>query len=297
MNGSFYLYDYENIHTVATEVNQFFGTSTSVLPAPGAEIKGLEAELTWLATDQLTIGGSLSYTPNEYTEDLFILDPAGYDRPESLFGATTALKNIKGNQLLQVPESKFNGWATYVVPLDSGANLTFSTSYSWIDKVYYSPFQNEDEMAEDYGRLDMRATWTSGDGRMMLTGFVNNFFDDVGVLQVLRHGEEGAVQAVCWNNASTAYWPRVHSSDESANVALELEFKKAALGPLFFWSLKIQIDLLVHTAFTSCHHDGTMKSQNRTLDRQRVPGYTGFFMVTGWIALTLSGCDPATWNR
>ena len=161
LNGSFYYYDYENIHTVATEVNEFFGTSTSVLPAPGAEIKGIEAELTWLATDRLTVGGSLSYTPNEYSEDLFILDPAGFDRPESLFGATAALQNIKGNQLLQVPESKFNGWATYVMPLDSGANLTISSAYSWIDKVYYSPFQNEDEMADSYGRLDVRALTSS----------------------------------------------------------------------------------------------------------------------------------------
>ena len=81
LNGSFYFYDYENIHTVATEVNQFFSTSTSVLPAPGAEIKGIEAELTWLATDRLTVGGSFSYTPNEYTEDLFMIDPAGLKDP------------------------------------------------------------------------------------------------------------------------------------------------------------------------------------------------------------------------
>ena len=190
LNGSFYFYDYENIHTVATEVNEFFGTSTSVLPAPGAEIKGMEAELTWLATDQLTVGGSFSYTPNEYTEDLFMLDPAGFDRPASLFGANTALQNVKGNQLLQVPESKFNGWATYVMPLDSGANLTLSSSYSWIDEVYYSPFQNDDEKSDAYGRVDVRASWTSSDGRIMLTGFINNVMDDVGVLQVLRHGEE-----------------------------------------------------------------------------------------------------------
>ena len=45
-------------------------------------------------------------------------------------------------------------------------------------------------MADAYGRLDLRASWTSSDGRMMLTGFVNNVMDDVGVLQVLRHGEE-----------------------------------------------------------------------------------------------------------
>jgi hypothetical protein len=91
---------------------------------------------------------------------------------------------------LAVPESKFNGWISHVTPLDSGANLTFSGSYSWIDKVYYSPFENEDEMADDYGRLDLRASWTSADGRMIVSGFVNNVTDDIGVLQVLRHGEE-----------------------------------------------------------------------------------------------------------
>ena len=190
LNGSFYYYDYDNIHTVATEVNTFFGTSTSVLPAPGAEIKGMEAELTWLATDKLTLGGNFSYTPNEYSEDLEVLDPAGFDRPASLFGPATSLKNINGNQLLQVPETKANGWISWAASLPSGATLGFTTSYSWIDKVYYSPFQNEDEMADSYGRWDLRASWTSADGRMMLSGFVNNVLDEVGVLQVLRHGEE-----------------------------------------------------------------------------------------------------------
>ncbi len=189
LNGSFYYYDYENIHTVATEVSEFFGTSTSTLAAPGAEIKGIEAELTWLATDRLTLGGNFSYTPNEYTEDLVMLDPVRYDAPPSLFGAVQSATNINGNQLLQVPESKFNGWITHVTPLDSGATLMFSGSYSWIDEVYYSPFQNERDKAADYGRLDLRATWTSADGKMMLAGFVNNVLDDVGVLQVLREGE------------------------------------------------------------------------------------------------------------
>jgi outer membrane receptor protein involved in Fe transport len=189
LNGSFYFYDYENIHTVATEVSEFFGTSTSTLAAPGAEIKGIEAELTWLVTDRWTVGGSFSYTPNEYTEDLVMLDPARFEAPPSLFGAVQSASNIKGNQLLQVPESKGNAWASYVMPLQSGASLTISSAYSWIDDVYYSPFQNEAEMADAFGRLDLRASWTSSDGRMMLTGFVNNVTDEIGVLQVLRHGE------------------------------------------------------------------------------------------------------------
>ena len=33
-----------------------------------------------------------------------------------------------------------------------------------------------------------------------------------------------------------------------------------------------------------------MKSQKRTLNRQIVPGYTGFGVIIGWIGLALSGC-------
>jgi hypothetical protein len=40
-----------------------------------------------------------------------------------------------------------------------------------------------------------------------------------------------------------------------------------------------------------------MKSQKRTLNRQGVPGYTGFFMMTGWIALVLSGCVTQPSNQ
>ena len=40
-----------------------------------------------------------------------------------------------------------------------------------------------------------------------------------------------------------------------------------------------------------------MKSQKGTLNRQGVPGYTGFFMVIGWIALALSGCVTLQWNQ
>ena len=103
LNGSFTSTTMKTFIPSRLKSVPFFGTSTSVLAAPGAEITGMEAELTWLATDRLTVGGNFSYTPNEYSEDLFILDPAGFDAPASLFGAATVQKNIKGNQLLASP--------------------------------------------------------------------------------------------------------------------------------------------------------------------------------------------------
>lgn len=197
LNGAFYWYDYSNIHTVATEVTpplvagQAAGTTTSTLEAPGANIYGVEAELTWLATDSLTLGGNFSFTPSEYDGDLFIKDPAGVDRPGSLFSSFEGqVKNIDGNQLLQVPDSKFTVFGSYLINFSGGSDVELLGTYSWIDDVYYSPFESEAEKAESYGRTDFRATWTSASRNVVISAFVNNIFDDVGVLQVLRESED-----------------------------------------------------------------------------------------------------------
>ena len=161
-----------------------------MLPAPGAEIYGAEAEATWLVTDRWTLGGNFSYTPSEYDEDLIVQNPADSSVPESLFPlADELVPNINGNQVLQLPEWKYTAWTSYNFPMPGGSNLTTIASYNWIDEVYYGPFESETEKADSYGRLDLRATWTSAEGHWIVSGFVNNVLDDVGVLQVLRNGE------------------------------------------------------------------------------------------------------------
>ena len=146
INGSFYLYDYDNIHTVATEVTSLGGTSTSVLEADGAKVLGIESEVLWLATDNLTTGGNVSFTPSEYTADLLILDPARSEIPTSLYPDQDDNRlNINGNQLLQVPELKFTAYSTYSFPLDGGSKFDLSGVYSWTDDVYFSPFENDRE--------------------------------------------------------------------------------------------------------------------------------------------------------
>ncbi|MEO2184561.1 MAG: hypothetical protein ABGY43_19905, partial [bacterium] len=77
----------------------------------------------------------------------------------------------------------------YEMPLPGGSRLELFGVYSWIDDVYYSPFEAENEKADSYDRTDVRATWTSASENWRVSGFVNNIFDDVGVLQVLRQGE------------------------------------------------------------------------------------------------------------
>lgn len=213
LNGSFYFYDYENIHTVATEVTPGLlpgspasTVTTSTLAAPGGEIYGAEAEVIWLATDYVTLGGNFSYTPSKYTEDFFLNDPSRFEAPQSLFPTFEGqVTNIKGKQLLQVPDFKYTAWGSYSLPLSNGSNIDFFGVYSWIDEVYFSSFETEQEKAPAYGRADARVSWSSANGNLVTSLFVNNIFDDVGKLQILNNGE-----AEFFRQAAATTLPRLY---------------------------------------------------------------------------------------
>ena len=190
LNGAVYYYDYKNIHTVVQEVTSLGGTTNSVLTAPGARVTGAEVEGTWLATENLTLGGNISFTPSKYTKSLLASDFAGSDRPTSLFSDESDLvQDIKGNQLLQVPELKSTLWGSYGFNLRGGSTLEALASWAYTDDVFYSAFENDFDKADAYSRVDMRATWTSADRKVGVSAFVNNVFDKVGILQVLREDE------------------------------------------------------------------------------------------------------------
>jgi outer membrane receptor protein involved in Fe transport len=191
LNASIYLYDYETIHTFGTEASALGGTTTSVLEAPGAEIYGVEIEALWLATDRITLGGNYSYTPSEYTEQLLISNGGDETCPFSLFNALLdCTRGIKGNQVLNVANHKGAAWASYNLPLaDSGA-VDFTLAASWIDESFNTQFETDIDAAPSYERLDFRATWTSPSEQWVVTAFVENVLDEVGVRQLEAQGED-----------------------------------------------------------------------------------------------------------
>ena len=88
-----------------------------------------------------------------------------------------------------MPELKYTAWANYGWPLADGSRIELSGVYSWIDDVYYSPFEADEEKAEAYDRVDLRATWTSATNSWTVSAFANNVFDDIGIIQVIAQGE------------------------------------------------------------------------------------------------------------
>ncbi len=189
LNASVYLYDYSTIHTFGAEPSTLGGTTTSVLEAPGAEISGLEIEALWLATDRITFGGNLSYTPSEYTEQLLITDDGDPRFPGDLIPSLERTQGILGNQVLNVAENKGSAWAAYQLPLGDDGNLELLMSASWIDQSFNSQFETDFDRSPAYERLDFRATWTSPNEQWNVTGFVNNVLDEIGVRQLEGHGQ------------------------------------------------------------------------------------------------------------
>ncbi|MDZ7684867.1 MAG: TonB-dependent receptor [Gammaproteobacteria bacterium] len=178
LNASAYIYDYDSIHTFTTEACPddpaagansacaVVESTNSVVAAPSAEMKGFELEVTWLTTDRLTLGGNFSYTDSEYDESFEIVDGADPRIPGSLFDGPVEeaqrARDIQGSQLQQVPETKGSAYASYVMPMGPGQFEVMST-VSWIDEVYFAPYQSELDRAPGYERIDLRATWRSDD--------------------------------------------------------------------------------------------------------------------------------------
>ena len=203
-NASVYVYDYDTVHTRTEEACPptltlqsaqsaclVVDSTTSIQAAPGADVTGFEFEVLWLASDNLTIGGNFSYTDSEYSESFFVVDGADPRFPGAVYDSANERDrriDVKGNRLLQVPESKANAYLTYRFPLGDSGNLDVLGSWSYIDDVYFSAFETKLDLAPAYERLDLRATWTSPSESWIVSAFVNNLLDEIGIQQILRNG-------------------------------------------------------------------------------------------------------------
>ncbi len=232
-NGSVYFYDYESIHTSTEEACPpgdspgdtpedlqsacaVVNSTASVQAAPGAEMWGVEAEVLWLATDRLTLGGNLSYTDTEFTESFLVVDGADPTIPGAIYTGQNnpdRVRDLKGNALPRIPEMKFSAYASYQIPMGDNGNIDLFASYAWIDEVYFSAFETELDRAPEYQRVDLRATWTSADESWIVSGFVNNVFDEIGIRQILRHGAADG-----YRRTAQTTEPRVYGMELTYNL-------------------------------------------------------------------------------
>ena len=123
------------------QVNQFIDlgegrTSISIRNAAEVETNGLEAEVTYLVTDELTFNFSAGLLDTEFV---------------SFPGGGTGGSDASGNQLPKAPEASFNLGLQYYYPIEAfGADLLARLDYSYSD-AYFTDVNNIDSQTLSSG--------------------------------------------------------------------------------------------------------------------------------------------------
>ncbi len=149
--------------------------------AGGLESKGLEADVTWVATDNLTLTGNLAYTPTDFT-DFIIQCQNQYTNPATVGTCYTDPKtgvqlfNAKGYPLPQAPKTTFALGANYVRPLWAGYQLDADANYVWRSSTY-TVAANPNTVQGGYGLLGAQLGVGPEDGRWKISVYGRNLTD------------------------------------------------------------------------------------------------------------------------
>lgn len=155
--------DYEGLQQV-----QVVFASTEVTNASDAEINGLEAELLFQPIAPLTIDASLVYLDATF-EDFQTEDET---RPQD------GILNLSGNRLPRTPEWRFALGARYEMPLGSLGTGALRLDYARRSKVYFTPFNREDQAQDGYHTLDASYTIHSANDVWYLQAYGRNLTDE-----------------------------------------------------------------------------------------------------------------------
>jgi len=121
--------------------------------------------------------------------------------------------DMTGNQLPLQPNHKFALSASYETPLTGpvGGHLQLLGTYSWVDERASDLSNFDISTMPSYGRFDARGTWTSPDETITGTLFVQNVFDEIGVIEYLH--------------LSTHWTPRQGTLTDPRTLGLEVRWR------------------------------------------------------------------------
>lgn len=188
LNLSAFYYDYENYQFQTSDPVPFSGGVDNI---PEAESKGLELELSWLATDSIRLDGNIAYLDTEVTSDFIALDaveaaalqfalpPADqFNFPVAAAARAGALQNIGGNSLPKAPELSASMILSHTAETDRGT-LTSRIHYVYRDEFQYRVYANSSlDTVESYDLWNLSFMWNPSDADWTLEFIVTNLTDD-----------------------------------------------------------------------------------------------------------------------
>jgi iron complex outermembrane recepter protein len=165
LNADIFLMDYKNLQVTQTNAACLCNLTDN---AASADIKGVEAEFQFAATDNLRLSLSGSYVDATYQDFL----------ESALIPGTTNRLDSSGNRLQRTPETQVSAGVDWTTGAGSMADaLTFTLAYSWQSDMLWAT----DNIAKEgsYGLLDARIKLSPPDAPWSVALFGKNVTDEL----------------------------------------------------------------------------------------------------------------------
>lgn len=171
LNAAAFYYDYKDL-----QVTQLIDALPLVENAADATIQGLELDMQYIPFENMTLLASLGYMDTEF-DSFCSQDP--YQPVTVVDSGCSAQKpqDLSGNELSDAPKWSGSLVAQYNLPLDDMGQVLFSVQSSYRDDFYRRPQNLEIDKVDSYFITDLRALWSSREGRYEVELFVENVAD------------------------------------------------------------------------------------------------------------------------
>ena len=168
LNAAFFANDYEQIQITQVACELPFGDPPPIgapclqpANAGNADVTGFEAELTWLATDNLMFDAAISTLDFEYSS----VDP----------NTAVGLDMITP----YTPELKWSAGVQYGFDLGTRGSMIARLDAHYQDEIFTEPLNDANNLIEDYTTVNGRLTWTSPEDTWDVALEVTNLTDEV----------------------------------------------------------------------------------------------------------------------
>ena len=164
-DASAFFYDFEDFQATFVRATE---ASARLQNAGDVEIQGLEASITWLPIDNLTIGLGLSLMDSEIVKTDVVLPPLD-GGPDS---------TIEGNEIPNAPTYTTNGRVRYQWPVGGTLAMSAQADFHYVDEHFLEP-NNREYLAEDgYFVANARLSLLAQDERWSVSAWVKNLTDE-----------------------------------------------------------------------------------------------------------------------
>ncbi|MAE03429.1 MAG: hypothetical protein CMK25_04170 [Porticoccaceae bacterium] len=164
LNATAFFYDYEDMH-----LEQVVGIDGNIsiltINATDSEVKGIELEAIYLASDALQLSGQISFLDTEF---LALTDT------DSLKGFAAQPEDLTGNTFARAPETSITLAAEYTFNLASGGTLAPRLQYRYQDEWYLRHFNTADDLVPSHNKTDFTLTYSHPNDKLSVMGYVYN---------------------------------------------------------------------------------------------------------------------------